>query len=76
MLARSLALYQTRNGGQLPKRIPIHKTTAFKDSEIEGAFDTLPVSPVYVTCAAPSILPVNERIEGVTDLSTSGSGPS
>jgi len=34
--------------GQLPKRMVIHKTTAFKDGEIEGAFDTLPVSPVYV----------------------------
>lgn len=41
VLARSLALYQTRNGGQLPKRMVIHKTTAFKDSEIEGAFDAL-----------------------------------
>jgi hypothetical protein len=41
VLARSLELYQSRNGGQLPKRMVIHKTTAFKDSEIEGAFDAL-----------------------------------
>jgi len=41
VLARSLALYQTRSGGRLPKRMVIHKTTAFKDSEIEGAFDAL-----------------------------------
>jgi hypothetical protein len=41
VLARSLALYQGRNGGQLPRRMVIHKTTAFKDSEIEGAFDAL-----------------------------------
>ena len=41
VLARSLALYQGRNGGNLPKRMVIHKTTAFKDSEIEGAFDAL-----------------------------------
>jgi hypothetical protein len=41
VLARSLELYQGRNGGNLPKRMVIHKTTAFKDSEIEGAFDAL-----------------------------------
>lgn len=41
VLARSLALYQGRNGGTLPKRLVIHKTTAFKAEEIEGAFDAL-----------------------------------
>ncbi|MFZ3127833.1 MAG: nuclease PIN [Rhodoferax sp.] len=41
VLARSLALYQGRNGGNLPKRMVIHKTTAFKQEEIEGAFDAL-----------------------------------
>ncbi|WP_198355222.1 argonaute/piwi family protein [Sphingomonas sp. MA1305] len=41
VLARSLALYQGRNAGNLPRRMVIHKTTAFKDSEIEGAFDAL-----------------------------------
>lgn len=41
VLARSLALYQGRNGGNLPKRMVIHKTTSFKESEIEGAFDAL-----------------------------------
>ncbi|MTI04984.1 nuclease PIN [Roseibium denhamense] len=41
VLARSLELYQGRNGGNLPKRMVIHKTTAFKNSEIEGAFDAL-----------------------------------
>ena len=41
VLARSLELYQGRNGGHLPKRMVIHKTTAFKESEIEGAFDAL-----------------------------------
>ena len=41
VLARSLALYQRRNGGNLPKRMVIHKTTAFRGSEIEGAFDAL-----------------------------------
>ena len=41
VLARSLSLYQGRNGGLLPKRLVIHKTTAFKAEEIEGAFDAL-----------------------------------
>lgn len=41
VLARSLELYQGRNGGNLPKRLVIHKTTAFKQGEIEGAFDAL-----------------------------------
>ncbi len=41
VLARSLELYQGRNGGTLPKRLVIHKTTAFKQEEIDGAFDAL-----------------------------------
>lgn len=41
VLARSLEIYQGRNGGNLPKRLVIHKTTAFKQDEIDGAFDAL-----------------------------------
>ena len=41
VIARSLALYQGRNGGNLPKRMVIHNTTAFKEAELEGAFDAL-----------------------------------
>lgn len=41
VLARSLELYQGRNGGNLPKRMVIHKTTGFKEGEVEGAFDAL-----------------------------------
>lgn len=41
VVARSLELYQARNGGNLPKRLVIHKTTAFKVDEIDGAFDAL-----------------------------------
>jgi len=41
VLARSLTLYQDRNGGSLPKRLVIHKTTSFKDEELDGAFDAL-----------------------------------
>ncbi|EDM1356410.1 nuclease PIN [Salmonella enterica subsp. enterica serovar Newport] len=41
VLARSLALYQSRNGGLLPRRLVIHKTTSFKPEELEGAMDAL-----------------------------------
>jgi hypothetical protein len=41
VLARSLALYQARNGGNIPRRLVIHKTTAFKSEEVDGAFDAL-----------------------------------
>ena len=41
VLARSLHLYQGRNGGNLPRRLVIHKTTAFKDEELKGALDAL-----------------------------------
>lgn len=41
VLARSLHLYQSRNGGLLPRRLVIHKTTAFKDEELKGALDAL-----------------------------------
>jgi hypothetical protein len=41
VLARSLRLYQDRNGGVLPRRLVVHKTTAFKREELEGALDAL-----------------------------------
>ncbi len=41
VLARSLNLYQSRNGGRLPRRLVVHKTTAFKSDELEGAMDAL-----------------------------------
>jgi hypothetical protein len=41
VLARSLNLYQSRNGGLLPRRLVVHKTTAFKPEEMEGAMDAL-----------------------------------
>ncbi|AMO99567.1 putative piwi domain-containing protein [Collimonas arenae] len=45
VLARSLELYQRRNAGLLPKRLVIHKTTAFKGEELDGAFDALAAIP-------------------------------
>jgi hypothetical protein len=41
VLARSLHIYQGRNGGLLPRRLVIHKTTAFKDEELQGTMDAL-----------------------------------
>lgn len=39
VMARSLAVYQERNAGGLPRRVVIHKTQAFRDEEIDGCFD-------------------------------------
>lgn len=41
VLARSLNIYQARNGGQLPRRLVVHKRSAFKQGELDGAFDAL-----------------------------------
>ena len=41
VLARSLQLYQARNGGNLPRRVVVHKTTAFREDELNGAVDAL-----------------------------------
>ena len=41
VLARSLRLYQRRNGGSVPQRVVIHKTTPFRDQELAGASDAL-----------------------------------
>ena len=41
VMARSLRLYQARNGGVVPSRIVIHKTTPFRDNETKGALDAL-----------------------------------
>jgi hypothetical protein len=41
VMARSLALYQQRHAGRIPKRVVVHKSTEFKPDEIEGCFDAL-----------------------------------
>ena len=43
VLARSLRLYQSRNGGDTPRRVVIHKTTPFNDQELAGVSDALSV---------------------------------
>ena len=47
VLARSLQLYQARNGGVLPRRLVIHKTTAFRDEEVQGAAEALAGIPEF-----------------------------
>lgn len=39
VMSRSARLYQDHHAGNLPSRIVVHKTTAFRDDEIEGVFD-------------------------------------
>lgn len=41
VMARSLRLYQQRNGGSLPQRVVIHKRTPFRDDELVGVEDAL-----------------------------------
>ena len=47
VLARSLQLYQARNGGVLPRRLVIHKTTAFRDEEVQGAAEAFAGIPEF-----------------------------
>lgn len=42
VMARSYALYQRRHAGRSPRRVVVHKTTEFKQDEIEGCFDAFP----------------------------------
>jgi hypothetical protein len=41
LMARSLDLCQRRRAGRTPKRVIVHKTTEFRDEEVEGAFEGL-----------------------------------
>lgn len=39
VMARSVAIYQSRHAGALPRRVVIHKTQPFRDEELDGCFD-------------------------------------
>lgn len=41
VLARSMRTYQARNGGTLPNRVVLHKTTPFRNDELDGVEDAL-----------------------------------
>jgi hypothetical protein len=45
VMARSLILYQRQHGGKTPQRVVVHKSTPFKDDEVEGCFDALRACP-------------------------------
>lgn len=47
VLSRSLQLYQSRNGGALPRRLVVHKTTAFREEEIQGVSEALAAVPEF-----------------------------
>ena len=42
VLSRSLEIYQRGYFGKLPKKVTVHKNTAFKEEEILGALDSFP----------------------------------
>jgi hypothetical protein len=39
VMSRSVRLYQDRHAGDLPQRIVVHKTTRFRDDEVDGVLD-------------------------------------
>jgi hypothetical protein len=41
VMSRSLALYQHRHAGRVPRRVVVHKSTHFTENEVEGVFDGL-----------------------------------
>jgi hypothetical protein len=41
VLARSLRVYQSRNGGSVLRRVGVHKLTSFTDAELAGVADAL-----------------------------------
>ncbi|WP_422758475.1 argonaute/piwi family protein [Paenarthrobacter sp. C1] len=41
VIARSLALYQRRNGGGVPRRVVIHKSSVFTEEELKGVREAL-----------------------------------
>ena len=45
VLTRSLRLYQEGHTGRMPRRLVIHKTTAFKEDELAGVRDATVVIP-------------------------------
>lgn len=44
LMSKSLELYQKKHAGKRPKRIIVHKTTQFTQSEIDGALDAIPAN--------------------------------
>ena len=41
VMARSMDLYRRQHAGKSPRRVMVHKSTEFKEEEVEGCFDAL-----------------------------------
>ena len=41
VMTRSMDLYRRRNAGRVPRRVMLHKSTEFKQAEIDGAMEAL-----------------------------------
>jgi hypothetical protein len=41
VMSRSMDLYRRRHAGRSPRRVMVHKTTEFKDEEVEGCLEAL-----------------------------------
>lgn len=41
VMARTLRVYQSRNGGRIPRRVVLHKRTPFREEELKGAREAL-----------------------------------
>lgn len=41
VMARSMDLYRRRHAGRSPRRVMVHKTTEFKNEEVDGCMDAL-----------------------------------
>ena len=42
VMARSLSIYQRKHSGDLPRRVVVHKSTEFRNQEVDGVFDAFP----------------------------------
>lgn len=56
VITRSMTLYRHRHGGRSPRRVMVHKSTEFKDAEVLGCFEALPL------CEAVDLIQVVEDV--------------
>jgi hypothetical protein len=56
VITRSMALYRQRHAGRSPRRVMIHKSTEFKNDEVLGCFEALPL------CEAVDLIQVVEDV--------------
>jgi hypothetical protein len=56
VITRSMTLYRQRHAGRSPRRVMIHKSTEFKDAEVLGCFEALPL------CESVDLLQVVEDV--------------